>query len=109
MRRLILAAALSSAAAGAAAGSSDQGGILFTITSSTPGTAFSAVCTLFAEGEEKIEDHSGTAPATLRFDAERVQCQLSSEGPLEVLAEGPSGNRTRTSTSGGRIALSLSL
>lgn len=109
MRRLILAAALSSVAAGAGAGTSDQAGIVFTITSSAPGTAFAAVCTLFEDGKERTEDHSGTAPATLRFDADRVQCELSSEGPLDVLAEGPRGNRTRTSTSGGRIALSLSL
>lgn len=106
MRRLILAATLSSAAVGA--GAADQGGIVLTITSSAPGTAFSAVCTLFEDGARTTEDHSGRAPATLRFDAEGLHCELSSEGPLRVLAEGPRGNRSLTSTSGGRIVVSLS-
>lgn len=106
MRRLILAAALSCAAA--AAGAADQGGILLTITSSVPGTAFAAVCTLFDDGARRTEDHSGRAPVRLRLNADRVHCELSSEGPLRVLAEGPRGNRSLSSTSGGRISLSLS-
>lgn len=108
MRRLFLAAALASAAtAGANAGTNGSGGIVMTITSSASDTAFSAVCTLTNDGAETVEDHSGTAPVTLRFEADRVRCELSSEGPLDVVAEGPRGNRTRTSTSGGRITLAL--
>ena len=108
MRRLFLAAALASAAtAGASAGTNGPEGIVMTITSSSPDTVFSAVCTLTHGGAETVEDHSGTAPATLRFKADRVRCVLSSEGPLDVLAEGPKGNRTRTSTSGGKITLAL--
>lgn len=108
MRRLILAAALTSSAAGAAAGSDDLGGIVFTITSSVPDTTYSAVCTLINDGVETVENHDGTAPATLRFMAGRVRCELSSKGPLDVLAEGPRGNRTRSSTPpGGRISISL--
>lgn len=107
MRRLFLAAAALASTAGANAGTNDPGGILLTITSSASGTAFSAVCTLTSDGAKTVEDHSGTAPVTLRFEADRVRCELSSEGPLDVLAEGPRGNRTRTSTSGGRITLAL--
>ena len=106
MRRLFLAAALSVTAAGS--GAADRGSIVLTITSSAPGTAFSAVCTLFDKGARSTEDHSGRAPATLRFQADRLHCELWSEGPLRVLAEGPRGNRSSSSTSGGRIVLSLS-
>lgn len=108
MRRVILATVLSCSAASTGAGSNDHGSIVFTITSSAPGTAFLAVCTLVRHGVEKVEDHSGTAPATLRFDADNVRCELSSKGPLTVLAEGPRGNSTRSSTPpGGRISISL--
>ncbi len=132
MRRLVLAAALSLAAVGAGTAAqgggrvtitsstpgvvlsaveddaADQGGIVLTITSSVTGTEFSAVCTVFDDGARTTEDHSGKAPATLRFDAERLHCELSSEGPLRVLAESPRGNRSLSSTSGGRIVVSVS-
>ncbi len=132
MRCLVLAAALSLAAVSAGSGAQggarvtvttstpgvvlsdvevvadDQGGIVFTITSSAPGTAFSAVCTVFNDGAETTVDHSGRAPATLRFDAEGVTCELSSEGPLKVVAEDARGNRSMSSTPGGRILISLS-
>ena len=106
MRRLVIAAALSFAAV--EAGVADQDGIVLTITSSAAGTDFSAACTLFDDGKRRTEDHSGRAPATLRFVAERLHCELSSKGPLRVLAEGPRGNRSLTSTSGGRVVVSLS-
>ena len=86
----------------------DKGGIVLTITSSVPGTDFSAVCTVFDGAARTTQDHSGRAPASLRFEADRVHCELWSEGPLRVLAEGPRGNRSMSSTSGGRIVLSLS-
>ena len=44
---------------------------------------------------------------TLHFKVDRLRCELSSDGPLEVVAQGPHGNRTRTATSGGRVTLSL--
>ncbi len=131
MRRLVLVAALGLATLGtgaAAQGSAqvtissstpgvalsavddaaDQRGIVLTITSSAPGTDFSAVCTVYDNGGQTTEDHSGRAPTILRFDTQRLHCALSSEGPLRVLAEGPRGNRSLTSTSGGRIVVSLS-
>lgn len=86
----------------------DKGGIVLTITSSAPGTAFSAVCAVSDNGGQTTEDFGGRAPASLRFEADRVHCELWSEGPLQVLAEGPRGNRSMSSTSGGRIVLSLS-
>ena len=106
MRRLVLAAAF--CAAGPGAGVADRGGIVLSITSPVPGSAFSAVCTVFDDGARRTEDVSGRAPATLRFEADRVDCELWSDGPLEVLAEGPRGNRSFSSTSGGRLLLSLS-
>ncbi|MDJ0981146.1 MAG: hypothetical protein QNI94_05960 [Kiloniellales bacterium] len=132
MRCLVLAAALSLAAVGAGYGAqggarvtvttstpgvvlsdveavaADRGGIVLTITSPAPGTPFSAVCTFLHDGTQTTEDHSGRAPATLRFDAEGLRCELSSEGPLKVVAEDARGNRSMSSTSGGRILLSLS-
>lgn len=110
MYRLFLAAAVTTAAvsgAGMVAGGEESGRIVLTITSSPSGTTFSAICTLTSDGTQSVEDHSGTAPVTLRFDADRIRCELSSEGPLDVIADGPRGNRTRTSTSGGRITLTL--
>ncbi|MDH3228215.1 MAG: hypothetical protein OEN55_00310 [Alphaproteobacteria bacterium] len=111
MHRLFLAAALTTAVAAAGAAATAAGdesdGIILTITSSPSGTAFSAICTLTSDGVQTVEDHSGTAPVTLRFDADWVRCELSSAGPLDVVADGPRGNRTRTSTSGGRITLAL--
>ncbi len=106
MRRLVLAAVLS--AVGASAGGADQGGIVLRITSSAPGSAFSAVCTVFDDGAGTTEDYSGRAPATLRFEADRIHCELWSDAPLKVLAEGPRGNRSLSATSGGRLVLSLS-
>ena len=108
MRRFFLVAAASMAALTAgSAGGDDAGEIVLTITSSATDTAFSALCTLTADGGVVTEDHSGTAPVTLRFKVDRLRCELSSQGPLEIVAEGPHGNRTRTATSGGRVTLSL--
>lgn len=103
MRRFILAAALSCSVTIASAASENQGGFVFKITSSEAGTAFSAVCTLVRNGVEIVEDHSGVAPVTLHLEADRVRCELSSKGQLNVSAEGPGGNRSLTSTSGGGI------
>ena len=89
-------------------GTADGRGIVLTITSSAPGTNFSAVCTVSDDGAQTTEDFGGRTPASLRFEADRVHCELWSEGPLRVLAEGPRGNRSMSSTSGGRIVLSLS-
>ena len=82
--------------------------IRLTITSSTPGTPFNAVCTVITGDTRVVEDHSGMAPATVTFHADSVRCELDSAGPLEVTAEGPRGNRTRSSTTGGHIVLWLS-
>lgn len=109
MRRFSLAAAVASllaVVAGIAAGDS-AGDIVLTITSSASDTVFSAHCTLTNDGDQVTEDHSGTAPVTLRFKVDRLRCELSSDGPLEIVAEGPRGNRTRTATSGGRVTLTL--
>ncbi len=127
MRRLVLAAALGLATLGAGAAAqggaqvtissstpdvvlsaADKGSIVLTITSSAPGTHFSAVCTVYDNDGQTTEDHSGRAPTILRFDTQRLHCELSSEGPLRVLAEGPRGNRSLTSTTGGRVVVSLS-
>ncbi len=106
MLRFVLAAVLCAAVANDAA--ADREGILLTITSSAPGTTFSAVCSVSSGGAQTTEDFSGRAPASFHFQADRVHCELWSEGPLRVLAEGPGGNRSLSSTSGGRIVLSLS-
>ena len=82
--------------------------IRLTITSTTPGTPFTAVCTVISGDTRVVEDHSGTAPATVTFYADSVRCELESAGPLEVTAVGPRGNRTRSATTGGHIVLSLS-
>ena len=107
MRRFALAAAVASMAAVGTAAGDDAGEIVLTITSSAPDTVFSALCTLTSDGDQVTEDHSGTAPVTLRFKVDRLRCELSSAGPLEIVAEGPRGNRIRTATSGGRVTLSL--
>ena len=82
--------------------------IRLTITSTTPGTPFSAVCTVITGDTRVVEDHSGMAPATVTFHADSVRCELESAGPLEVTAEGPRGNRTRSATTGGHMVLWLS-
>ena len=82
--------------------------IRLTITSTDPGTAFTAVCTVISGDTRVVEDHSGMAPATVTFHADSVRCELESAGPLEVTAVGPHGNRTRSATTGGHIVLSLS-
>ena len=116
MARLLSALLISLLASGAAAGTDaeDNDGAVMTetirliITSTAPGTAFTATCTVIHDGGQTVEDHSGTAPVTLDFEAEGLRCEIASDGPLEIVGEGPRGNSTRTATSGGRVVLSLS-
>ena len=109
---LLISLLASAAAAGTDAGDSGDAAmadtIRLTITSTAPGTAFTATCTVTHGGRETVEDHSGTAPVTLDFEAEGLRCEIASDGPLEIVGEGPRGNTTRTATSGGRVVLSLS-
>ena len=78
------------------------------ISSSVADASFSALCVFEQDGARVSEDLSGTAPATLRFDADSVRCDFASDGPLTVIATGPRGNRSQTQTSGGRISLTFS-
>ena len=107
MRALLFAAALTSSAAAAGAAGPDPGRVVFSITSPSPGTAFSAACRLVKDGVESVEDHSGTAPVVLTFEADRVRCEFSSVGPIKVDARDPRGNRTLSSNPGGRIVISI--
>ena len=105
MRSILLAAALTSSTA--AAGNPPPGGFHFSISSTSPGTTFAATCRIIRNGVETVEDHSGAAPMVLTFDADRVTCEFSAEGPIKVDARDPRGNRTLSTNPGGRIVISI--
>lgn len=107
MRSILLAAALTSSTAAAGADGRTPGSFQFAISSPSPDTAFVATCRLIRNGVETVEDHSGTAPLVLTFDADRVTCEFSAKGPLKVDARDPRGNRTMSSNPGGRIVISI--
>ena len=57
---------------------------------------------------ERSESYDQTTPVDLVFEAaSRLSCRIESDGALEVVAQGPGGNVSRSRTSGGTVTLSL--
>lgn len=92
----------------AAAAQAADGGITLAITSPGEATRFAATCTVTGPDGERTETYEQTTPLDLRFEAAQgLRCRIESEGALEVVAEGPGGNVSRSRTSGGTVTLAL--
>jgi hypothetical protein len=100
---VLLAMSLLATAAHAA-----DGGITLAITSPDEATPFAATCTIVEPAGERTETYERTTPLELRFaNARGLRCRIESEGPLDIVAEGPGANVARTRTSGGIVTLAL--
>lgn len=85
-------------------------GITLAVTSPEGAMPFRATCTISGPGGERSETYERRTPMDLAFkDADGLRCRLESAGAIEVTAEGPGGNVSRTRTSGGTVTLSLGL
>jgi hypothetical protein len=103
-----LAARFAAMALLAGAAQAADGGITLAITSPGKATRFAAACTVTGPDGERTEIYQQTTPLDLRFEAARkLRCRIESEGTLEVVAEGPGGNVSRSRTSGGTVTLAL--
>jgi hypothetical protein len=86
------AMALLAGAAQAADVHAADGGITLAITSPGAATRFAATSTVTGPDGERTKTY---------------RCRIESEGALEVVAEGPGGNVSRSRTSGGTVTLAL--
>jgi hypothetical protein len=85
-------------------------GITLAVTSPDGAMPFRATCTISGPGGERSETYERSTPMDLAFEgADGLRCRLESAGAIEVTAEGPGGNVSRTRTSGGTVTLSLGL
>jgi hypothetical protein len=86
-------------------------GIKLAVTSPEGGaTPFVATCTISGPDGERSETYERSTPIDLAFEgADGLRCRVESAGAIEVTAEGPGGNVSRSRTSGGTVILSLGL
>lgn len=71
-----------------------------------PGARFTADCSLTggAGGSQTID---GQVPTSFEFDATGISCRITSTQTITVELSNSRGNRTRSTTSGGTINLSI--
>jgi hypothetical protein len=111
-RSLIAAAVLATSLVGDhdladAGGTPDKAIIRFTISELAPGAAYTGTCRLTdADGPDKVIIE-GAEARTYEFSATSLRCEIDAAGGLTVMLE-KAGSRSRTSTSGGRVVISIS-
>ena len=83
-------------------------GITLSIDSPDDRTPFTATCTIALTDGQRTETWQRVTPVELTFEAASgLRCRIESTGTLEVVAEGPGGNVSRTYTSGGTVTIAL--
>jgi uncharacterized lipoprotein YajG len=106
-RLLILLAAIAMLTASPSCAQGNSG-ITLSIDSPDDRTPFTATCSIAEADDERTETWERVTPVELTFEGARgLRCRIESVGTLEIVAEGPGGNVSRTYTSGGTVTIAL--
>ena len=70
-------------------------------------TQFHGICMVTTAGGVQQRPMGGSLPQTRRWHGSRLRCDINSTGKLTVEVRTSDGNVTRSSTSGGRLRISV--